>query len=67
MSEQRRKELYAKSTRSTQFTRKEDRDKWITKELKSLNKSIKDKDDQIKRLSQVGNAFEWRHEVMRLK
>ena len=50
MAEQRRKELYAKQGRGNQFTSKESRDRWITKELKSLNKAIRDKDEQIRRL-----------------
>ena len=50
LAEQRRKELYAKQGRGNQFTSSGDRDKWITKELKSLTKSIKDKDDHVKRL-----------------
>ena len=45
--EQRRTELFAKQGRGNQFTTREDRDKWIRKELKSLNKSIKDKDEQV--------------------
>ena len=52
LAEQRRKELYAKQGRGNQFTSKEDRDKWITKELKSLNKAIRDKQEQIRRLEQ---------------
>ena len=50
MAEQRRKELYAKQGRGNQFTSRDDRDKWITKELKSLNKAIRDKEEQIRRL-----------------
>ena len=50
LAEQRRKELYAKQGRGNQFTSKESRDRWITKELKSLNKAIRDKDEQIRRL-----------------
>ena len=42
--------MYAKQGRGNQFTSRADRDKWITKELKALNKAIKDKDEQIKRL-----------------
>lgn len=34
LKEQKRKELYAKQGRGTQFTSKEDRDKWIQNELK---------------------------------
>ena len=49
-AEQRRKELYAKQGRGNQFTSKEERDKWINKELKSLNKAIRDKEEQIRRL-----------------
>ena len=50
LSNQRRKELYAKQGRGNQYKSKEDRDRWITKELKSLNKQIRDQDDQIVRL-----------------
>ena len=52
LNEQRRKELYAKQGRGNQFTSREDRDRWILKELKALNKAIKDKEDQIKRLKE---------------
>ncbi|KAL3863460.1 hypothetical protein ACJMK2_005214 [Sinanodonta woodiana] len=51
-AEQRRKELYAKQGRGNQFTSREDRDNWIKKELRSLNKAIKDKEDQINRLEE---------------
>jgi structural maintenance of chromosome 3 (chondroitin sulfate proteoglycan 6) len=50
LAEQRRKELYAKQGRGNQFTSREERDRWISKELKSLNKAIRDKDEQIRRL-----------------
>ncbi|XP_055303831.1 structural maintenance of chromosomes protein 3 [Sitodiplosis mosellana] len=43
LKEQKRKELYAKQGRGSQFKSKEDRDKWIQTELKSLAKQIKDK------------------------
>lgn len=36
LKEQKRKELYAKQGRGSQFTSKEDRDKWIQKELRYL-------------------------------
>jgi structural maintenance of chromosome 3 (chondroitin sulfate proteoglycan 6) len=49
LKEQKRKELYAKQGRGSQFTSKEQRDEWIKKELKSLTKQIKDKGDQIER------------------
>ncbi|XP_041368808.1 structural maintenance of chromosomes protein 3-like [Gigantopelta aegis] len=52
LAEQRRKELYAKQGRGNQFTSRDDRDNWIKKELKSLNKAIKDKEEQIKRLKE---------------
>eukprot|EP00096_Caligus_rogercresseyi_P011256 TRINITY_DN4374_c0_g1_i1.p1 TRINITY_DN4374_c0_g1~~TRINITY_DN4374_c0_g1_i1.p1 ORF type:complete len:1212 (-),score=525.73 TRINITY_DN4374_c0_g1_i1:216-3815(-) len=52
LKEQKRKELYAKQGRGSQFTSKDQRDNWIKKELKSLNKQIKDKGDQIERLSE---------------
>lgn len=43
LKEQKRKELYAKQGRGSQFSSREDRDKWIQTELKSLSKQIKDK------------------------
>jgi len=49
-AEQKRKELYAKQGRGSHFQSREDRDTWIKKELKSLNKAIKDKEEQIYRL-----------------
>ncbi|WAR22164.1 SMC3-like protein [Mya arenaria] len=45
-AEQRRKELYAKQGRGNQFRSREERDSWIKNELKSLNKAIKDKEEQ---------------------
>jgi structural maintenance of chromosome 3 (chondroitin sulfate proteoglycan 6) len=50
LKEQKRKELYAKQGRGSQFTSKGQRDEWIQKELKSLNKQTKDKTEQIERL-----------------
>ncbi|XP_055912358.1 structural maintenance of chromosomes protein 3 [Eupeodes corollae] len=43
LKEQKRKELYAKQGRGSQFASRSERDKWIQTELKSLNKQIKDK------------------------
>uniref|UniRef100_A0A6B2ELJ6 Structural maintenance of chromosomes protein n=1 Tax=Phlebotomus kandelakii TaxID=1109342 RepID=A0A6B2ELJ6_9DIPT len=43
LKEQKRKELYAKQGRGSQFSSRDERDKWIQNELKSLNKQIKDK------------------------
>lgn len=43
LKEQKRKELYAKQGRGSQFSSREERDKWIQNELKSLSKQIKDK------------------------
>ncbi|CAH1784036.1 unnamed protein product [Owenia fusiformis] len=50
--EQRRKELYAKQGRGNQFTSRDQRDAWIKKELRSLTKAVKDKEDQISRLQE---------------
>ncbi|GJQ71626.1 hypothetical protein Trydic_g11325 [Trypoxylus dichotomus] len=50
LKEQKRKELYAKQGRGSQFTSKDDRDRWIQNELKSLNKQIKDKRDHRDKL-----------------
>ncbi|GLH09602.1 hypothetical protein R5R35_002746 [Gryllus longicercus] len=51
LKEQKRKELYAKQGRGSQFTSKEERDQWIMKELRSLNKQIKDKKEHRDKLS----------------
>ena len=64
VAEQRRKELFAKQGRGNQFTSRGDRDKWITKELKSLNKAIRDKDEQIKRLRDDLNGDQSKAESM---
>ncbi|CAF1559278.1 unnamed protein product, partial [Adineta steineri] len=50
LAEEKRKELFAKRGRGNQFTSKDDRDKWIRLELKSLNKAIHDKREQMERL-----------------
>ncbi|CAG9761372.1 unnamed protein product [Ceutorhynchus assimilis] len=50
LKEQKRKELYAKQGRGSHFKSKEDRDKWIKNELKSLIKQIKDKKDHQDKL-----------------
>ncbi|XP_023219762.1 structural maintenance of chromosomes protein 3-like isoform X2 [Centruroides sculpturatus] len=52
LKEQKRTELYAKQGRGSQFTSKAERDKWIQKELKSLQRAIKDKREQIDRLQE---------------
>ncbi|KAF4526025.1 hypothetical protein B566_EDAN000818 [Ephemera danica] len=52
LKEQKRKELYAKQGRGSQFTSKEERDTWIQKELRSLQKALKDKREQIDRLTE---------------
>ena len=52
LKEQKRKELYAKQGRGSQFTSKGQRDEWIQKELKSPNKEVKNKTDQIDRLTE---------------
>ncbi|KAJ8921587.1 hypothetical protein NQ315_010492 [Exocentrus adspersus] len=50
LKEQKRKELYAKQGRGSQFTSKDDRDRWIQQELKSLNKQLKDKKEHRDKL-----------------
>jgi len=50
LAEEKRKELFAKRGRGNQFNSKEDRDKWIRLELKSLTKAIEDKREQMQRL-----------------
>ncbi|XP_076317146.1 structural maintenance of chromosomes 3 [Tachypleus tridentatus] len=52
LKEQKRTELYAKQGRGSQFTSKAERDKWIQKELKSLQRAVKDKREQIERLQE---------------
>lgn len=52
LKEQKRKELYAKQGRGSQFATKNDRDKWIQTELKSLNKQIKDKREHRDKLTE---------------
>jgi len=47
LAEEKRKELFAKRGRGNQFSSKEDRDKWIRLELKSLSKAIHDKREQV--------------------
>ena len=59
LKEQKRKELYAKQGRGSQFTSRDQRDLWIQNELKSLSKAIKEKNEQIERLQEdlkVGNV-----------
>ncbi|XP_008549232.1 structural maintenance of chromosomes protein 3 [Microplitis demolitor] len=51
LKEQKRKELYAKQGRGSQFTNKDDRDKWIQNELKQLTKQIKDKEEHQRKIS----------------
>ena len=48
LAEEKRKELFAKRGRGNQFTSKDDRDKWIRLELKSLGKAIHDKREQVR-------------------
>lgn len=43
LKEQKRNELYEKQGRGSQFSSREERDKWILNELKSLSKQIRDK------------------------
>lgn len=52
LKEQKRKELYAKQGRGSQFTSRDQRDTWIQNELKSLSKAIKEKNEQIERLQE---------------
>jgi len=52
LKEQKRKELYAKQGRGSQFTSRDQRDTWIQNELKSLSKAIREKNEQIERLQE---------------
>ena len=58
LKEQKRKELYAKQGRGSQFTSRDQRDTWIQNELKSLSKAIKEKNEQIERLQEDLKVFE---------
>ena len=61
LAEEKRKELFAKRGRGNQFNSKDDRDKWIRLELKSLNKAIHDKREQVRSTGDVkatGNIFD---------
>ncbi|XP_076824516.1 structural maintenance of chromosomes protein 3-like [Clavelina lepadiformis] len=51
ISEQRRKELYAKQGRGNQFRNREERDSWIQNELRTLQRGINDKKTQIENLT----------------
>ncbi|XP_052773319.1 structural maintenance of chromosomes protein 3-like [Mya arenaria] len=66
-AEQRRKELYAKQGRGNQFRSREERDSWIKNELKSLNKAIKDKEEQIRKLTEDTGQEEKRREMLETK
>ncbi|XP_047471241.1 structural maintenance of chromosomes protein 3-like isoform X3 [Penaeus chinensis] len=55
LKDQKRKELYAKQGRGSQFTSKEQRDQWIQKELRSIERAMSEKKDQIKRLDEEIN------------
>ncbi|XP_034942482.1 structural maintenance of chromosomes protein 3 [Chelonus insularis] len=52
LKEQKRKQLYAKQGRGSQFTNKDDRDRWIQNELKQLNKQIKDKEEHQRKIKE---------------
>ncbi|XP_068213135.1 structural maintenance of chromosomes protein 3 isoform X2 [Palaemon carinicauda] len=52
LKDQKRKELYAKQGRGSQFTSKEQRDQWIQKELRSIERAMGEKKDQIRRLDE---------------
>jgi structural maintenance of chromosome 3 (chondroitin sulfate proteoglycan 6) len=55
LAEEKRKELFSKRGRGNQFQSKEDRDKWIRLELKSLSKAIHDKREQVRSLINAKN------------
>ena len=59
LKEQKRKELYAKQGRGSQFTSRDQRDLWIQNELKSLSKAIKEKNEQIERLQEDLKVIEF--------
>lgn len=63
-AEQRRKELYAKQGRNNQFSSKEERDKWLTKELKDLRRAIQSKEEQIRRLKDDLQKDEHKHKEL---
>lgn len=55
--EQRRSELFAKQGRVQQFSTRQDRDKWINKEITSLQQSAAQKEQQIHQLEQDVNQL----------
>ena len=52
LKQQKIQEFYAKQGRGSQFTSKSERDAWIKNELRSLNRNIDDKKQQITRLNE---------------
>ncbi len=50
--DQKRAEIFAKQGRSTRFRTKEDRDKWIKNELKTISKAVDEKRSMATRLAQ---------------
>ncbi|XP_071572251.1 structural maintenance of chromosomes protein 3 [Temnothorax nylanderi] len=67
LKEQKRKELYAKQGRGSQFTTKDERDKWIQNELKQLTKQIKDKEEHQKKISEDLKRDAEKHDALEKK
>ena len=49
--EQKRSELYAKQGRVQQFRTKEERDTWIKREIYSMNRSVRQKEEQVSHIN----------------
>ena len=69
--DQRRRELYAKQGRGTQFESKEQRDKWLQREINQLERAVGDKHEQIRRLNSDlandrSNCIELESQITRL-
>lgn len=54
-AEQRRKELYAKQSRGSEFQTREQRDNWIKGEIRKIDSAIKQKRDQVSLVQRYRN------------
>jgi structural maintenance of chromosome 3 (chondroitin sulfate proteoglycan 6) len=68
LCDQKRNEIFAKQGRSTRFRNKEERDKWIKKELEIITKAINDKKHLADKLKQeldeeTKKCDKFRHEI----
>lgn len=52
VAQQRRKELFAKKGRRNQFRSQDERDNWISGEIRTLQRNMRDRETQIKNLQE---------------